>query len=47
MVDCSITLMIYKEPIGEYILYPFYPYVLCVIFIINKCPNALNVHFYD
>ena len=34
----------------EYLKYSFYPYALVSfssVFMLNKCPNALKVHFYD
>ena len=35
---------------NEYIKYSFYPYTLVSfssVFMLNKCPNALEVHSYD
>ena len=35
---------------NEYLKYSFYPYALVgfsIVFMLNKCPNALKVHTYD
>ena len=39
-----------SKPSDEYLKYSFYPYVILrflVFFMLNKCPNALNIHLYD
>ena len=40
----------FKMQIDEYLEYSFYPYVLLiflVFFMLNKFPNAINIHLYD
>ena len=40
----------FKMQIDEYLKNSFYPYVLLrflVFFMLNKCPNAINIHLYD